>query len=157
MSMFNTIPTGYAALPYCKYRACDYRASLERYQPQQRAKRDVDIRWTRSRLMGGGGLFQPDLALSAPVWFEYPAHASKGARSCYVIEGYTQDADGNPLDGCRVRAFNTANRTFRGECNSNSNGFYRLGVYVAGPYFLLAHRDGAPDLGGASNDDVMPT
>ncbi len=107
--------------------------------------------------MVGAGLHVPALNVSAPVWFEYPSHESEGARSCYVIEGYTQDVDGNPLDGCKVRAFTTADKEFHEECNSNSNGFYRLGVYVQGSYFLLAHRSGATDVAGASNDDVMPS
>ncbi len=106
--------------------------------------------------MVGAGLHVPALNVSAPVWFEYPSHESEGARSCYVIEGYTQDVDGNPLDGCKVRAFTTADGAFQGECNSNSAGFYRLGTYVGGYHFLMANKGGAPDLAGASDDDVMP-
>jgi hypothetical protein len=149
MSMLLVTPAS-VVIPFLKYRACDYRASESINQPKSEHEELTDILWPLSRFMSGAGL-------SAPVWAEYPAHESDGARSCYLVEGFTQDADGNPLDGCRVRVFTTTDKEFQEECNSNSNGFYRLGVYVQGPYFLLAHRSGVPDLGGASNDDVMPT
>jgi hypothetical protein len=155
MSMLLVTPAS-VTVPFLKYRACDYRASESIDQPESEHEELTDTLWPRSRFMSGAGPFTAD-NLCAPVWIEYPAHESAGARSCYVIEGYTQDADGNPLDGCKVQAFTTADKEFQEECNSNSGGFYRLGVYVQGPYFLLAHRSGAPDLGGASNDDVMPT
>jgi hypothetical protein len=153
MSQMRPMGTGNT---YWKLTACDYRAELPSFQQGSEHQELSDALWPRSNLLSGGGLFQPDVAVVAPVWFEYPSHESEGARSCYVIEGYTQDADGNPLDGCTVRAFTTADGLIDEECNSNSAGFYRMGVYRAGAHFLIANKGGAPDLAGASNDDVMP-
>ncbi len=148
-------PTPTYGYAYFKFRMNDLRACEQSYQTDSEHEEWTEILWPSGAFVTGY-LSSPDLTLSRAQWWEYPSCDSEGARSCYVIEGYTQDADGNPLDGCHVRAFTSQDGEFRGECDSNSSGFYRLGVFSQEAHFLMATRGGAPDLGGVSKDDVMP-
>lgn len=123
----------------------------EPYQPYQ------------SRRVGSvGGTAYRDvfraLSRDAP---EYPG--ATGASVPFVVVGFisgvTKDVADAPLGNVTLNVFRTVDDVRivpPGEFQSETDGTYRVGV-GAGNHYIYAHKAGAPDVAGATDNDLVGT
>lgn len=159
MSNIVCYTTALVAGRYIQYPRLDRSVCQVSDRPPSDHVENYDEPWSRSVILDAMGFsgFGNGVGLSSAVWWQYPVDESQGARSCAgLIEGYVLDEDDNPLSGCLVKAFTVADGIFQGQVNSNDIGFFRMGTFAFGSHVLVASRDEATPLSGASVDTVTP-
>lgn len=74
----------------------------------------------------------------------------------YCISGYTRDANGNPLPNCTLYLFRSSDKAFLQETASSETGYYSFEVGDSTTrHFICAHKDGTPNVFGATDDDLV--
>lgn len=89
------------------------------------------------------------------LWIEgYAGHGS----SKYII-GQVQDSLGASVSGAIVQGFRTSDDLYIGQCTADSNGRYVFETPYASPtaHYLVAYRDGSPDIAGTTVDTLTST
>jgi hypothetical protein len=68
----------------------------------------------------------------------------------YLVTGVTQDLNGNPLGGCTVKLFNTANDTVSQQVVSDGSGNYSFIVDKTLKWYIVSYLAGSPDVAGTT-------
>lgn len=115
----------------------------------------TDLLWPRSQGVTGLPFTSDGIYLPDACWHTWPIEES-GSGSCLTISGYTKDADGNVLANCLVEAFTAADDVKRGECVSDSTGYFVVPTLVNAQHYLLAYKSGSPDVAGQTVKTLTP-
>jgi len=76
----------------------------------------------------------------------------------YTLTGITLDAGGAPLGNCTVNLFRTDNKEWIATTISDGSGNYSFTVGLdQGYYFCVGYQDGAPDVFGTTDDNLVLT
>lgn len=67
----------------------------------------------------------------------------------FFITGVTKNSTGAALGGCTIQLFRTSDDLYISEVISDGSGNYSIPA-TAGPYYIVAYKVGAPDVGGTS-------
>ena len=105
--------------------------------------------------------------LCTPCGASVPVETSRFARfvqqtSLWALTGVTKDSAGAPLSNCRVLAIDAGQLAHQGmagilEVMSDGSGNYTLPVPTNTGYQVMAYKAGAPDVAGATKNNVVPT
>lgn len=71
------------------------------------------------------------------------------------ITGTTRTHTGVSLSGVTVKAYLTSDDTLVATTTSDTNGFYNINTPAFGPYYLVAYKDGEPDLSGTTVNTLL--
>ncbi len=66
------------------------------------------------------------------------------------VAGITKDANGNPLGGCTVHLFKTADDSKVAAAISDANGNYSFNTNPVDLYYVVAYLAGSPDVAGTT-------
>lgn len=94
----------------------------------------------------------PRISLAAQLGAVYDSIAGmktagqQGAR----LTGVSRDATGNPLGGCTIKIFNTADDVLTASAISDGSGNWTAYPDRAGPYYFVEYLAGSPDVFGTS-------
>ena len=106
--------------------------------------------WPRGNQLDASGdeMLEADLA----SWFASNFEPyNGGCNTRYGIQGITRDAFDNPLGGCKVVCFRTADDTKTGEAISDANGNFTVTTpYFPEAHYLVQYKATSPDVFGSS-------
>lgn len=131
-----------------------------------RAKKVTQPAFMRQRLRALGWFLAPDFPVNlpwnaigtpslidVPAAFPRPVHNLLPLPPTYFrITGITKDSTGAVLGNCVVDWFNTADDRLLGTTTSDANGFYEFRSAGQPPnaYYLVAYKQGSPDVAGTT-------
>jgi hypothetical protein len=109
----------------------------------------------------GGGRRGSGVGPVGGPWDRFGSNAPFRSRSFSTynasITGVTKDSAGAALGGCTVQLFRTVDDSYRSEAISDGAGNYTLYPDVTGPFYLVAYKPGAPDVGGTTANTLIPS
>jgi hypothetical protein len=89
------------------------------------------------------------------IQWEQPEKIS-GQSSRLGLTGTTRDVYGSPLGGVTVKVFRTADDTLQGSTISDvNNGTYLVTTPFNDGHYIVARKDGSPDVFGATDNDLL--
>lgn len=78
-------------------------------------------------------------------------HGPPGRTIQLRISGFTRDSAGSALPACDVHLFRTSDDLELDQTTSDATGYYEFRSAIpVEPYYLVAYKVGAPDLGGTT-------
>src|SRR5258706_9914319 len=109
---------------------------------------DSDWLWPRSRFIDVTAWIE---STSFEPWSDLPS-----AHSAYMLNGVTRDSFGARLANCLVRAYRTSDDIVVGEVMSDAGGNYSISLFTTDPCYLVAYKNGAPDVAGTTANTLIP-
>ncbi len=97
--------------------------------------------------------------LSTPDLFEPFTCDGPGTQSVNFFLGTCKDASDVAVANAIVQGFVTSGDAYLGEVQANTDGTYALGVQVgkSTPCYLVAYKQGSPDITGATVNTLLAT
>lgn len=71
------------------------------------------------------------------------------------ITGVTMDSTGAALGSCVVQLFRSSNDLLIEESTSDGSGNYSFTLPIAGPFYIVAYKAGAPDVAGTTVNTLV--
>lgn len=71
------------------------------------------------------------------------------------VTGVTKDSGGSPLGGCTVKCYRTSDDSLVGTTVSDGSGNYSFVVGQGQLYYCAAWKAGAPDVAGATDNNLV--
>ena len=72
-----------------------------------------------------------------------------------IIAGVTQDSTGAALGSCVVQLFRTPSDTLVQELTSDASGNYQFDNPGSGPFYVVAYKQGVPDVAGTTVNTLI--
>lgn len=107
-------------------------------------------RASRTGLSPGGQVGRANGTIRVSKWTSLPFRPNASR-----ITGITKDSTGAALGGCTVDLFTTVDDRQVGTTTSDGSGNYTLECSLAGPFYLVAYKPGAPDVSGTTLNTVV--
>ena len=85
----------------------------------------------------------------------HPFRSPKLSTKNETISGVTQDSTGAALGSCVIQLFRTPSDTLVGEMVSDASGNYQFDNPGSGPFYIVAYKQGAPDVAGTTVNTLV--
>lgn len=99
----------------------------------------------------------PNVVKTMPAVRSLPPPSPTLADQDFIIAGITRDSSGNVLGACMIYLFNILGGMpmITGCTTSDANGIYRFYVSPSYIYWVVTYKDGTPDVGGVSANNLV--